>query len=641
MALVTELTELKMDDKTRKWRAKAFGSFFAGSTRDRAIRITAGKLMYCGIKDPLYSINGGTGNLTITETDIGNPDSVMQGKVRCVEVYYRELTNERSLSGAQTLELDMTDKCKLEIESNSVADASDLYISHREFYLNYTDSLGVYYLAERIPYTGGADSVTVNVAPSVIVTNRPLEDQKQTSLYPAVKTACFWRSRIFGAVLEPRDLEDGASIKLTEGSNIAEITGDEFIESDIYHGIVDRSSNQIYAYIDRIIDSTHARIIPSGSTDLNPVWKEPDITLTDVGLSGDESMIYASPIYVGEAGGGLTYGLLTWNPLDQLRDEGFYSSGAKIAKVVAAGEELCVIYDRGIAFYQGDISVDAPPAIRQYVAAENVGALQPDEVWKTPDGRIWFKANGRLFCIANGRAIDIAHNMSNANFFNKWVAFDANALNLYQASFNPTHDHALLVTLPKKGDTPEQLGTWGVVIDHGTQTLHPVRFPVRFTSIHCVKHDDGEWQYYGGTDLGTVYKVMVRGKHMDDIWDEFGNPVNNIKIPVDWIGGVDWLGGNVYTDSVRFLIDSEETSGIELTLEVDLKKSNINTATFSQFPEVVKTIPFTDLNRAEFVKINRDHAYGIQYRVKSETDRPMTLVTLSVVEDLQYERGRS
>lgn len=651
---ITADVVVSLSTNRRKWSVAAFGSTYIGSTSDRPFRITGGKWMYSGVKEPFYGPDWGgprtdpsdpstgtTGAITATNSGTG----VMTGNIAVREVFYRELTNERSLPGWGAATLDCgTDGCTVTVTSNAVADLTDYFVSHREFYVNYIDQVGVYYLAARIPYTADSDTVDINVTADALMTgpgNRPMETQRENAIFPAVRTACLYKGRIFGAVLEPREFISGTTVTLTNGVEFATILtsgGETWWESDLYKGIVNRDTNEIVAYIDRVMDGTNARIrIPQDLREQS-FWDKDTVTLDNVGLAGDESMIYCSPIYAGEAGGGITYGMLSWNALDQLRDQGFYSTGARISKLLTSGDNLIVIYDRGIAFYQGTENVGAPVQIQQFVVAENVGAYNPDAVWKTPDGSVYFQGGNRIFAIKNGQVVDLTVTQGNVSFWNKYVEPNAYGQMLFQTAYNSERNAALMVNVPKKGEGTGELGTWGIQLNHDSNTLHPMRWPVKFNAVDSLLHDTGTWQWYGGTKDGQIYKIAVKDKVGDDYKAADSDTlVENQPVTWTWTGGVSWVNGNVYPVGFRVLVDSDATSGISATVEADVKGGNINSQTFT----ADSSVPLTHelINRLEWASFQRCSGYGVQYRVRGSTSEQFTLVQLAVKEDLLPARG--
>jgi hypothetical protein len=721
----TELTEITLSESRRKWTASAFGSLFMGSTVDRPARVTAGKLMYCGIKEPLFGsgwgpasgtatmvaskvaintraagtavltadavtsititikgngygaapavsfaggggtgaagtavltsgrvtsvtiTNGGSGYTTAPTVSFAAPDGddedqypeygtdfyldtpdagVMTGTVQVVECWYRELTNERSLPSEPTAEIELTSN-QLHIISNSVAPSTEKYVSHREFYLNYTGKVGWYYLVARIPYTGGVDYTTVNISSTDITTtegNRPLEDMRQCALYPAVRTAEFWRSRIWGAVLEPRSLETGAVISFFEGSDLITMAGDTFQEADYYKGIVDPATNNIVAYIDRVINSTTARIrLPGNLTD-DHSWTSVDTDIEDAIFSGDEGAVYASPIYAGEAGGGITYGMLTWNALDTLRDESLYASGAKIGKIQRLGESLTVIYDRGVGVYQGGVSVDAPPQIRSFLSAENVGTFNPDSVWQTPDGSMWFQGNGRLWQGSAGNIRDASGLMGVAGFWRRFIVTDIQAQNIYQTAYNPETNMALMVGVPKVGENEQPVGVYAVAVAHDSNTVHGLRWPVAIKTVKCIRHDDTICQFYGSSGR-RIYKLLANAVWKDSYYTAAGAQMDDQLVTISGTTGTRWEDGTIYTRDMRLCIETDATADIDLTIEGDVKKSNLISRTFTR-DVGADNITLDELGKAEAIGVGRASGCAVQWRFSGEVGAELTLI---------------
>lgn len=645
---------VKLSGDSPIWSAKCYGNTIIGNANTRPIIVRNGGTMFSSIDYPIYGFGvgynfGAYDAELLVASDQATPGGLITGKVKVRECFFRESTGERSWAGAESAEIDFgSTPGYLEVQSNAWAYFEQGTVTHRIFYLCYTDKLGVYYEAARVPYTtdtgNNYDSVTINVTAAEIIKNRPLEEQQQTRIFPAVRTGTFWKGRVWGAGLEPRDFAPGTELTFTNGSNLVNmeesspgVYPDYFTPADTYKGIVDRDTNQIVAYIDRVVHSTQVIIRLPGDTRAISTWQDATVTFDNVGLSGDMANIYATPIYAGGAGGAIVYGIMTWNPLDTLQDEGFYASGAQIYRLVTAGDDLCVIYDRGIGFYTGDVSAGAPPTCRHFVAAKNVGSFNPDSVWQTPSGQVWFQGGGRIYTIQNGNVVDASAQAGVAGIWDKLTERYGAGQRNYQAAMNPQSGVALMVDVPKKGEGTGEYGTYGMAVCHDTQSLHPVRFPVPMYSVMCCYHDTGDWQFYVGTKNGEIYKALVRGQKWDEYIPTGDTETTSGPVPWHYTTGVLWANGTVSPIAVRFLVETDETSGIDLVVAVDTKDGNLNSGTFTADGTV--QIGHSDLARLEKFSLNRLAGFAVQYKVSGTTQKAFKLVQMMAHEDMQPARG--
>lgn len=626
------------------WVVKCFGRTIIGSAQDRPVQVINGEAYFTSVKEPWYGSGEGAYELTATEVTEGT-GHLMTGNIKVREGFYRETTDEYSYIGMaeESLALGSTAK-SVSVSSNCVALGTEVGITHRVFYVNYVDKLGTYYEAAKIPYTGGTDTVTINVSSSEIIKNRPLESQRQTSVYPAVGTAEFFKGRVFGAVLEPKDYLEGTAITFTEGSSIITITGDVFLEADRYKGITNRDTNEIVAFIEQVVSFTTATIrLPNDSRDIS-TWRDDTVTLDNVGLSGDLTTIYASPIYAGGAGGGIIQGILTWNPLDQLKDEGFHASGARVCRLKTIGDALAVIYDKGIGIFEGEMSAGAPPNLRHYVAAKNVGAFNPDAVWETKDGSLWFQGGGRIYTVMDNQVVDMSARAGVAGFWRKWVEANIYSQHLFQTAYNPDKNMALMVNVPKKGEGTGELGTFAIAICHDTQTVHALRWPVSIKAIHCGQYDNGVWQFHGGADGRTdgtadIYKLLVRLTQTDDYVEPDGDTVTAQPVPGYYTTGSFAPGGDIQLEDLQFLIETQATEDIALTVSVDAKQGNLINGTFGAGEAVTHVIPYNELKNTERYPGRKVKGRALQYKVAFNATKDFTLVNMKVGETYHRPRG--
>jgi hypothetical protein len=649
-------TLVKLNGTRVPWIVSCYGNTILGSGMDRPIMCRDGIASYASILYPVYGDKLGYGLLDDAEltytVDNVSPGGLMTGRIQIREALYRETTNERSWVGQPTDVIDLGDTpSSVSVTSTSWA-LYDREVTHRIFYVCYLDVSGVYYEAAKIPYTGETwvydpmnpypgDTAEINVTPDVLLLNRPLEEKKETLVYPAVSTAVFWKGRIWGACLEPKKVPADVKFGFFKDSDIVYLNPDDpetpsyqFDQSDHYRGIV--VNGQIVAFIDRIVHNRMAKIrMPGDISDIS-VWPDATVEYDGVELSGNMADVYSTPIYAGGAGGAIEYGIMSWCPLDTYKDEGFYASGAKICRLATAGDDLCIIYDRGIAFLSGDVSAGAPATVRHFIGAKDVGSFNPDSVWQVADGSLWFQGNGRIYTVRNGQVIEASKMLGVSNLWDRNVENSIYGNHLFQTAYNPGRNMALMVNVPKKGEGTGELGTYGLAICHDTNSINPVRFPVRFKSVSCEQLDDGTWQFKGGTDDGMIYNIMVK----DQKWDVVGD--DNVSVPVDgfYTTGVHWVDGHVKPAAFRFLIESDAEHPIELKVEADLKKQNVFSGQFDA--DVSVDVTDSQLRNQDWTQLFTDHGFGVQYRISAAGDgveRDYKLVKLVALEDVMEPKG--
>jgi hypothetical protein len=451
----TEFAQLLLEEFSPSWMLQAANAIVMGSARNRPIQIVGTNVMYTGIKYPYYGSGWGPsgGNATlgavVTALEPEDNGEGMLGEFEIVEVWYRELTGERSLAGAKISgDLGTTPK-KLSISSNAVAPATERYISHREFYINYTETIGSYYLLAHIPYTGATDTIDANIGTEDITKQRPLEDARQTGIFPALRKCAFWRSRLNGAGLERREGRSGSVVELTDGSKIAVLKGDTWREDDVYKGIVDYDTNEIVAYIERVLTDTQAVL-----TFPNPIEQETqegDRKIYRWGLSADETSIFCSSIYIGEQANGLSLGHFSWSPLDIIENDAMPFAGSSIRGLFRVGEDLIVVYDRAVIAIQGEVSVGIPD-VRTYIIGENVGSFHPDASWADARGTLWFQGQGRIYMVSGGEVADVTEAIHAVMFYEENVGVTLRELQDQQVSYNPELNAALIVGVSKPGE---------------------------------------------------------------------------------------------------------------------------------------------------------------------------------------------
>jgi hypothetical protein len=450
------------------WMFEAADRMFIGNGYNRPHEVIGNKHGYAGIQYPVYG--AGLGPSSATAELLAHPAKeyggasllvgAMTGAMTVKEVFYSEVKNERSLPGdAVTVSAELSAN-KIVVHSNAVADPDDL-VTHREFYGSY-DAVGGYYLLGRVAYTvGGTDSspdresdsgvaaATVwNVATTGISNRRPLEDAEQTRVYPAVNCACYFLNAVWGARLLPRVPAKGASLTMTISSNVATLVGDTWKQADLYKGIVNYDTGQIMAWVDRVLTSTTA-IVKFPNPVSTTVWPYGTTTYYNWGLTGDDTTIFVSPIYPGEESGGLTIGLLTWAPLNQIKDT-VDNCGMKIMGLHKVGEELAVIFDRAVWMIQGSVTTDSPPNVRQYGIADGIGTLAAQAIWTDSSGKLWFQGQGRLYTVSGGQVVDVSNAMRVVGYWSDRIT-DASSLK-QRVAYHPKKNSTLLVGLDKVAD---------------------------------------------------------------------------------------------------------------------------------------------------------------------------------------------
>lgn len=638
------------------WTASMYRFTAFGSGRSRAIMVKDGQAQFASIAEPIYGLEHPFDTEVLTSisatADDTEPGALMTGTVTVREAFYRESTDEYSWAGAPTEELEIgSTPSVVNVHSNSFS-FYDRNITHRVFFVKY-QTLEVYYEGGRCPYTAESDTEVVgdtcmiNVTDKVIINNRELPNQQQTRIFPAVRTACFWKGRVFGACLEPREFAEGTELILTNGGRYVQIAEtsegsgeypDFFDPSDTYKGIINRDTGEVVAYIECVVDNIAATIRVPGDLEDISLWPNDTVTLDNVALTGDMAKIYATPIYAGGPGGGIIYGIMSFNALDVLEDERFYGSGAKLVKLVNAGDDLAVIYDRGIGFFTGDTSAGAPPTCRHFALAQDVGTLNPDSVWQRPDGSVWFVGNNRLYTIQNGAVVEASKRMGVSALWGKMVEDYGEGQREFQTAYNPGLDMALMVNVPKRGEGTGEFGTFSLAVCHDSNSVQPLRWPVKFSAVGCLQHDDGQFQFYTGAKSGGwLYKALKPGRKSDDYRDGEDTLVEAQPVPWYETFGVKWENGIVQPVGIRLIIETAATDGVNITVEADLKKGNLISAEF--VADVSQTITHARVNRGEYVTINKKNGYAVQYKVSGTTARDFTLIGLGVSEEFKPAQG--
>jgi hypothetical protein len=474
------------------------------------------------------------------------------------------------------------------------------------------------------------DAAYINTASTQITKNRKLESSKERSVYPAVHTMTFWRQRACGARVEDRVPNSGAFVTLTAGSNRAVIEGDTWRESDVIKGIVDYNTNEIVAFIDRILSPTIARLVFPGTVEIT-TWQRDTVTLFKWGLSGDSTNVYLSGLYNNEASGGLTVGLVTWNPLDVLRNDTLYGSGASIAFIERQNEDLLLVYNRAIAVYQGEVSVGAPPNVRPYVVAEGVGASATQAWWKDNAGRLWFQGNGRFWMATSGGASEASSAMGVSQFWRRNIASDADTQKYFQAAFNPERNLVVLCRLSKAGEAGgDEWNKYSVALCLDSNSVNPLRWPVPFYCLLALQHTNGAWQFYAGSDEGRLYRALVRGLKSDTYYDTEDVLQEDELVAWTWTSGNDFFSGDFYPQAVQLVIESEETTGCDVSFSYAVKKGGRVSRTFTA-QTAENTFTQTRIENMEAIPVLHSGGKAIQYRFSGSTAKEFTLVHATII----------
>lgn len=496
-------TDLNISTARRMWYAHLPGRVVFGNGKMRPCQIVGDKLMHTSVK----SAND---RVVLLAPGVNAAASGGLGVVKVVQVFYRDTTKERSLAGLESLEVDMAGQC-LSVSFEESPHISDKYISHHEFYVQIV-SRGGWYRIGTVPYIG--DGVThtwefPDVSVSQLLNGRPLEDQLQASLYPAVSTATYWNGAVYGAGLEGRRFSGSSvEIALTQGSNLAVITGSTFTDADLYKPILEDGVPVFYVWKVRGSGTVEIKL-PYSTSAGSDNWEAASRTLTFNGSSGtvwigaEEQTVYVSPTYVGEAGNGLTRGLVMWNPLNQLRDEYQASVGSRITAITRDRENLLVFFDKAIVVYQGEPGLDVPQP-RAVTVSDCIGTLAQHHVWRTREGSVYWLTRDRIYTLNGMEAMDVTAAWGNASLFSKH--FDTNyALNYYNwnVAYNPQTNQTLIVNLSAVGTSEHSptrasnTGIYGLLMDHGRQAFYKMEFPVRLKAVCCSPGRDGRWGWYG------------------------------------------------------------------------------------------------------------------------------------------------
>lgn len=631
-------------DAEHWWVCQAIGMTVCGHDQTRPVLIVGDQMKFASIKAPYYgagwadpTVGGGVAALTVAQGASGTMTDATS--ITVCEVWYSEHTGERSPAGAETTLAGPITSKKINVTSTAKAPTSELLITHREFYVKYYAN-GAYYRGAQIAYTGLSDSTTIDISADNIVSKRPLETAGQTGMYPAVDTAEYWRGRLWGANIASRVPAIGSTLTLTNGSNIATLTGDTFRDDDAYRSIVYLTTNQIYAYISRVLTTTTAIVTfadPSQTT-----WTGTTTTLasTTWKLGGDSGLLYTTPIYIGEAASGITYGMVTYNPLDTVRDENLYASGARIKMLKRIGDDMLVVYDRAVVLLQGDMSISAPAVVRMWVVAENVGTWNPRTIWQDGRGTIWFQGNGRLYQTSGGRVVEITNTMDASSWYDLSINTTSSLMKSQRVAFDMWNDMSIVAGATEWAKYGTEPYRFGYVIQHGTDApcIQPMRWPVPFYSVFATITDDGFTKVYAGSKDKRLYQLFVSNQYQDTYTDPDTATYTIADVSWWWQTGVDWMDGTAYTHAIRLLQEVYGSPDDSITYEAQAYNTNRLRKRQGWAASISHTLTSAQQDM-ETYHVARVGGWGLAHRLSGSSNYYIRLLELTVWLDTMTERG--
>lgn len=485
--------------------------------------------------------------------------STTSGTYTVVECWYRELTDERSAPGypwqftlnpsgggttPTTWPLPSFDNANtaknIVFTSTAKPLPTELFVSHREFYVARPDLPGVYYLWQRIPYTGnvpGDSTVPESRDLETHTQQRALETSGETNQFPAVTSAVYAWGRLVGAGMSDRvplnctiTLEKGDDQGILAGANL-------FREADSYRAVVyigpnatiagrDYVSGQIIAFVQVVLNNGNARVTFTNTYRfINANWPYDNLTLTNgatpaacqfslIGLSKTD--LYLTPVYGGEIGGGLSNGLFGYSPFDTVRDNQVYRSAGKAVFIAKCGSTVVIVYEKAVMLAESQFTAQSPPPFSFYQLSDEIGSFNPSLVWTDNDRRFYFWGQGRIYAIEGNRLVDISRRMGIASFAQKFVGATGATIADARPSWNSCANSLLVVGLTKKGAVEADFGKFAVQIsfDGPRPTLHPLLFPVRIECAVAVPREVAgvqfnQWLLFGGIQSGTIGNAIV------------------------------------------------------------------------------------------------------------------------------------
>lgn len=647
-------SDLDIDTSRRLWHAHLPGRVVFGNGYTRPVQVIGNKARYTGLIPP-----------SITGVDIQeHGGGVLSGKFKLALQLYNLETKERSLPAYYpdviTLDGGAFGSFYVELPIGFFDKVDPA--SHIEVYANPVDVGGWYLLESTLIANLSAGRfffAGLDMDNDRLLSQRPLENQLQTSIFPAVDCASFWNGSLYGARLLGRLLPPTADIYFQGNSDTITFIGGLFRQSDRYKPIV-RWDGQIVCFIwEPSKDGLTATIKLPGSTSDGPdKWTGSDqyMNVDEWGLKigSEEQTIYVSSTYIGEAGNGITRGWVTWNPLNQLRDEYQVSVGSRITAMGKDRDNLAVFYDRAVVIYSGDPGLDVPTP-RSVVVSEHIGSLAQHHVWNTRDGSLWWLTRNRVFTLSGGEVVDVTAAWGNASIFDKFFeSEDASNFYNWNVAHNPTTNQSIIANMAEKdsADDPdtraEQFGRSALLIDHSRQAFYRLQFPVRVKAISCVPRQDGKWSWFcaavSATQPGEDSGVPVPAFFCTMFRDGTHDNVESIT-PIVWHAypAMKRMGGHSIPVCERVLLEGEmpdnEAAAVYTTKGV-AERSMIHGKTDNLFE---RDVTVKDVMTKDWIVYPRvKSGVGVQRRwsgVVDDNHPRVKLISAALVDDVVPLRG--
>lgn len=555
-ASITELDEVTLDAKGQPWTREAQGRTIWGGPFNRPVQRVGNQSCYVSIKAPYYEapLGWGGGSSTITCTESDGVSDFPGGTVYVREIFYRASTEERSTWGKTWTFSGLTAGKLLSFASNApVPDTEDL-VTHREFYVSYVSSGGPYYFWQRVPYTtnNADDTLPAGFSAAALAQRRPLEDGGETGLFPAVYSAQYAFGRLWGCGMASRK-PLGCTVTLTNGSAVAVMSGGQtWSESDHYRAIVYAGDGEkiggrafkkgeVLAYVKQVLSPTMALLsFPQGLD--QTTYPYPTTVLTNSAdgssvkfyLSGrGKSDLYCTPIYAGEAYGGLSNGAFSWTALNTVRDPNRQDAGGRALELKLAGDSLVVFYERGVSILESRFAVENPPQFRFYPISQEVGTFNARAAWADSDRNIYIQASGRIWQVAGSRLVDVSRQMGVVAFHRKMLRGSTGSPQDQRVIWDAEGNRVLFVGLTKAGDPAEKRYGLLLCFDQPVPTLHPLRFGFKVNcGVAVPREKDGIQfnQIFLGGENGRVHLFGTPGVWTDTYYDEADVLQNGVAV---------------------------------------------------------------------------------------------------------------
>lgn len=555
----------RIDNIELSWRGgqtlvQAGGRVVAVGRNDRPVQILLDSKTACYVSlKPIY-YNGAT--VTVAETTANSAmDGITHIKVR--EIIYRDPTDERSSWVTEWDFPSLAGGKNIVITSNATVISTELYVTHREFYVSYEDfAPGVFYLWQRIAYTGGTDSTVADGKTfDVLVEGRELESGGETGQFPAVGSAAYAFGRLWGTGMGNR-VALNMTITLTNGSPTATLTGSpDFDEADVYRAIVyigpnatidgqDYVTGQKLAFVKLVIDPKTALLEFAQGFGVN-VWSLPTLTLVNGADVADcqfsfngrsESDLFVTPVYAGETGGGLSNGLFTWSPLGTVRDQQTWQSAGKAIWIKSLAGQLIVGFQKAVVVFTSQYSTDLPPISDSYALSEEIGTFNPTAVWADSDRILHFFSQGRIYSTSGNRIVDESLQGGWASFARKFLGIPGSTTQNSYASWNAERNAVLIGNL-RSPVNPDSFYTLYVSFDANPATLHPMSLPAQSETGFAVPREVDGVQFNQWVLLMAKHVVLFAAPGV--FTDQVANGATPTAIPWEIFAGkklMDWSG---------------------------------------------------------------------------------------------------